>query len=186
MRPTWKCCLPGLWVSLRLYEFLMFVYYSLVLCSTHKTSIGVVITPSLFDLSVILCSLLWYFTNNWKSVAFSCHRRPRPGSRSVLLPEVSGSVWSSVHAGYLRQSPSSGTSSLCQHYSQFHRDVEVSSRWHKCTVVVVSSFFTLGKGASCLSLRESWMLGQVAQVLTMHRPHNCPISCLCYYWQSEQ
>lgn len=56
MRPTWKCCLPGLWVSLGLYEFLMFgLNYSITLSSTHQNSISVVITGRLFDLSVIYC-----------------------------------------------------------------------------------------------------------------------------------
>lgn len=65
MRPTWKCCLPGLWVSLRLYDFLMFdEYYSIVLSSTHKNSISVVITALLSDPSVILYLLLSFFTNN--------------------------------------------------------------------------------------------------------------------------
>lgn len=59
MRPTWKCCLPGLWVSLRLYEFLMFgVNYSTVLSSTHKDSISVATTGLLFDPPDILYLLL--------------------------------------------------------------------------------------------------------------------------------
>lgn len=158
MRPTWKCCLPGLWVSLGLYDFLMFdVYYSVVLSSTHKNSIGVVITALLSDPSVILYLLLSFFTNNW-NMSFSCCRRSRPGPRSVLLREVSGFVWSSVHAGYFRRSPSSKTSSLCQHHAQFHRDVEVSSRWHGySTVLILLHFFNTtvsGKGVSFLSLRK--------------------------------
>lgn len=137
MRPTWKCCLPGLWVSLGLYEFLMFgVNYSTVLSSTHKNSISVVITGLLFDLSVILSLLLSFRTTDWKMSIF-CHRRSRSGPRSVLLREVSGFVWSSVHVGYYGQSPSSQTSSLRQHYARFHRDVEVSSCRHGYSIVLI-------------------------------------------------
>lgn len=66
-----------------------------------------------------------------------CHRRSRSGPRSVLLREVSGFVWSSVHAGYYGQSPSPQTSPLRQHYARFHRDVEVSSRRHGYSIVLI-------------------------------------------------
>lgn len=158
MRPTWKCCLPGLWVSLGLYEFLMFgVNYSIVLSSTHRKSISVVITGRLFDLSVIWSLLLSFCTNDSKMSVF-CHRRSRSGPRSVLLREVSGFVWSSVHAGHNGQSPSPQTSSLRQHYARFHRDVEVSSRRHGySTVLILLRFFNItlsGKRSVLFILEE--------------------------------
>lgn len=87
MRPTWKCCLPGLWVNLGLYEFLMFgVNYSIVLSSTHKNSIMAVITGLLFDVSVILS--FTFILNHWlKNVRFL----PQADS---LWPSFSSFTWS--------------------------------------------------------------------------------------------
>lgn len=113
---------------------------SIMLCLTHKISIIVVITALLLDLSLILYLLLSYTIIS--TLLFSpCLRRPRPGPGSVLLREVSGFVWSPLHAGYFRRRPCSQTSSLRQHYAQFHSDVEVSSHWQKRGIVLIFAAF---------------------------------------------
>lgn len=117
------------------------------------------ISALLFDLSVyfFLYLLLSYFTNRRKILFSSCRRRTSTGPGSVFLREVSGFIWCAGHAGYFGRRPSAKTSSLCQHYAQFHRDVEVSPHWHKC-IFWISRCISLtpqclGKDASFLPLR---------------------------------
>lgn len=109
-----------------------------------------------------------------KCFALPSLRRTRSGPCSVLLREVSGFVWSSFHAGYFRRRPASKASSLCQHHAQFHRDVEVSSRWEK-----ERPFCHWGRG----KCEVKWYK---CSLYIGHR--TAPITCLIFrhYWQSEQ
>lgn len=54
-----------------------------------------------------------------------CLRGSGPGSGPVLLREVSGAVWASVHARHFGRPGPPEAPALRQHHAQLHRDVEV-------------------------------------------------------------